>query len=112
MPPKKRIHKDQARRLERVVQLGALLVLLVVVGMISWSLLPKEKSTACRYFDAVPAADQYDEPPPMLIDLERTYQATIALEKGGDIIIDLLPAKAPNTVNNFIFLACNGFTMV
>lgn len=35
--------------------------------------------------------------------------ATIVLEDGGEIVIELYPGKAPNTVNNFIHLSKSGF---
>ena len=35
--------------------------------------------------------------------------ATIVLENGSEIVIELYPEKAPNTVNNFIYLAKSGF---
>ncbi|MBI2853133.1 MAG: peptidylprolyl isomerase [Chloroflexi bacterium] len=44
----------------------------------------------------------------MTIDTSKTYRATIRTSK-GDIVVDLFPAKAPGTVNNFVFLAREGF---
>jgi len=41
-------------------------------------------------------------------DPSRRYQATIQTD-AGDIVIDLLPDQAPATVNNFVFLAREGF---
>ncbi|MGQ9618974.1 MAG: peptidylprolyl isomerase [Candidatus Aminicenantia bacterium] len=35
--------------------------------------------------------------------------STIILEDGSEIVIELYPEKAPNTVNNFIYLARSGF---
>ena len=35
--------------------------------------------------------------------------ATIVMENGGEIKVELYPDKAPNTVNNFISLANSGF---
>ncbi|MCP2519841.1 peptidylprolyl isomerase [Candidatus Aminicenantes bacterium AC-335-A11] len=35
--------------------------------------------------------------------------ATIVMEDGSEIVIELFPKKAPNTVNNFIYLAKKGF---
>ena len=46
--------------------------------------------------------------PPMTIDVEKTYFATIETEK-GDIRIQLFPDTAPQTVNSFVFLAREGF---
>jgi peptidyl-prolyl cis-trans isomerase B (cyclophilin B) len=43
-----------------------------------------------------------------VIDPLRRYQATISTDR-GDIVIDLDPARAPVTVNNFVFLAREGF---
>jgi len=39
---------------------------------------------------------------------DRRYIATIATDR-GDIVIALDPARAPKTVNNFVFLARDGF---
>ena len=49
---------------------------------------------------------QYSVCPPMSIDPQKQYIATIQTAK-GDIVIELYPAKAPFTVNNFVFLARN-----
>jgi len=43
-----------------------------------------------------------------VIDPTRRYLATISTDQ-GDIVIDLDPARAPVTVNNFVFLAREGF---
>lgn len=47
-------------------------------------------------------------PPPMAIDPERSYTATVHTSR-GDIAIALDPAAAPATVNNFVHLARSGF---
>ena len=52
---------------------------------------------------------QFTEPPPMVIDPDNTYTATLVLAKGGEIVIDLFAADAPVTVNNFVFLARAGY---
>ncbi len=44
----------------------------------------------------------------MTIDPERTYNATIKTA-GGDIGLELHADKAPRTVNNFVFLAREGY---
>ncbi len=54
------------------------------------------------------AIKQYDAPPEMVIDPEKEYTAIIKTEK-GDIKVELFADKAPKTVNNFVFLAREGF---
>jgi cyclophilin family peptidyl-prolyl cis-trans isomerase/Flp pilus assembly protein TadD len=50
----------------------------------------------------------YSAPPPMVIDAAKSYQATIVTEK-GNIVLELYADRVPNTVNNFVFLAREGF---
>ncbi|NTV63129.1 MAG: peptidylprolyl isomerase, partial [Oscillochloris sp.] len=50
----------------------------------------------------------YTAAPPMTIDTSKKYTATIQTPR-GDIVIDLLPDIAPQTVNNFVFLARQNF---
>jgi len=50
----------------------------------------------------------YSSPPAMTIDTKKSYTATIETDK-GDIVIDLFAKDAPKTVNNFVFLAREGF---
>lgn len=47
-------------------------------------------------------------PPPLTIDPSQRYLATIKTAK-GDIVVELNAQAAPQTVNNFIYLAQNGF---
>jgi cyclophilin family peptidyl-prolyl cis-trans isomerase len=51
---------------------------------------------------------QYSAPPPMTIDVAKTYTATLKTEK-GDVKVVLDPKEAPQAVNNFVFLARDGF---
>jgi cyclophilin family peptidyl-prolyl cis-trans isomerase len=44
----------------------------------------------------------------MTIDATKSYTATIKTAE-GDITVDLLASQAPATVNNFVFLAREGF---
>ena len=50
----------------------------------------------------------YGAPPPMTIDINKKYTATIETAK-GDIVLELFVRDAPQTVNNFVFLAREGF---
>lgn len=47
-------------------------------------------------------------PPPMQIDLDTIYRATVTLDQ-GTIVMDLDPQLAPNTVNNFVALTRDGY---
>ncbi len=53
-------------------------------------------------------AKHYSAPPQMQIETDRTYHAVIKTNK-GDIHLDLNPAEAPTTVNNFVTLARDGY---
>jgi peptidyl-prolyl cis-trans isomerase B (cyclophilin B) len=44
----------------------------------------------------------------MSVDASRKYAATIETSRGA-IVVDLFPKDAPATVNNFVFLARDGF---
>jgi peptidylprolyl isomerase len=50
----------------------------------------------------------YSAAPPMAIDPAKKYTATLTTPR-GDVVIELLPDIAPQTVNNFVFLARNNF---
>lgn len=62
--------------------------------------------TACT--GPAPAPTQWSAPPAMRIDVNREYTAAI-LTTLGEIQIKLHAREAPNTVNNFVFLARAGF---
>src|SRR5260221_12064567 len=51
---------------------------------------------------------QYAAPPKMSIDTNKKYTATFDTSR-GQIVCDLFAKDAPNTVNNFVFLARDGF---
>lgn len=51
----------------------------------------------------------YDAEPQMSIDTAKKYAATIEIEGKGEIRLELLASEAPHAVNNFVFLARDGF---
>ena len=53
-------------------------------------------------------ASRYTAPPALTIDAYKTYFAVIHTDK-GDLRVELFANKAPQTVNNFVFLARDGF---
>ena len=50
----------------------------------------------------------YASEPAFNLDLSKSYTATFETEK-GDIVVELYADNAPNTVNNFVYLAREGF---
>lgn len=50
----------------------------------------------------------YDAPPPVTIDTSKSYTAVIETGK-GDLVLELFARDVPITVNNFVFLARDGF---
>jgi len=51
---------------------------------------------------------QWNKPPKFDIDLKKKYSATLSTDK-GDIVLELFAGQTPVTVNNFVFLAREGF---
>jgi cyclophilin family peptidyl-prolyl cis-trans isomerase/protein-disulfide isomerase len=51
---------------------------------------------------------QFRDCPKIVINPAKEYIATLKTDK-GDVVIQLFPDKAPFTVNNFVFLAQNGW---
>ena len=78
-----------------VTSVDAALILQFVAGLVG-------SLEAC-----VPSSRQYAEAPPLTIDAETTYIATIATSR-GDIVLELF-SDVPVTTNNFVFLAREGF---
>ncbi len=92
--------KEQKRNTtEQTIQYVAGAIVLLVIAFFVWRL----------FLSSAGAPKQYDAPPAISIDVTKKYTATIELEKGGEIVIELFDDQAPMTVNNFIFLAREGF---
>ncbi len=110
---------QQKKQTERTIMyVGIAIAVLVVIG-IAWVLWPKSNPSqqSAAPADAaatVPAqagssAKQYSAYPPMTIDPNKKYFATFKMAKGGEFVVQLFPDKAPKTVNNFVFLANDGY---
>jgi len=98
--------REKARK-ARNTQLIALGVIIVVVVALVWILLPSTDKPVAE----APEIEQlqYDSSPPMTIDVSKQYFATVKMAKGGEFVMQLYPDKAPVTVNNFVFLAREGY---
>ncbi|MFE5320053.1 peptidylprolyl isomerase [Paenibacillus sp. NPDC056579] len=58
--------------------------------------------------EAAAKSKTYAKPPEMTINAAASYQAVLHTNK-GDFTMELFPQSAPVTVNNFVFLAREGF---
>jgi peptidylprolyl isomerase len=65
-------------------------------------------SVSCTTETPTASPKTYSAPPPMVIDTAKEYTATIETEK-GNLVLELFASDVPNTVNNFVFLAREGF---
>jgi cyclophilin family peptidyl-prolyl cis-trans isomerase len=125
MPSNKKVKKAEAQRTEKTIQYVAITMIVIVIAIVAWPYVarlfpaPNEGSvvpvgdvgneTACSIFESIPAAEQYDEVPPMMVDQGKQYFATFKMVTGGEFVVELYPAKSPITVNSFVFLACKNY---
>ncbi len=95
------------------IQLIGIGVIILVVAIFGWlaysSFKPATSTTQNSSANSAGAAKQWSSPPPMTIDTTKQYFANVKMAKGGEFVIQLFPDKAPVTVNNFVFLANQGF---
>jgi len=81
---------------------------LVAVPLIAGCGSSDSTSTAAGTAAEAGTAKTWSSPPAMTIDKNATYTADLTTSE-GDIQIALDPTQAPKTVNNFVFLAKQGF---
>jgi len=111
MANKKEIERRESalrrQKTERTIQIvGAVVLILVVIGVI-WLSLPDRSSNVEE--PVQDSLQQYDAAPPMAIDINKKYLATFKMAGGGEFVAELYADKAPITVNNFVFLAREGY---
>ncbi len=101
---------------------GIVVVTTVALGLAAWGLNrvtnPPPPATPSKALRACPTAPtghpaqkptrSYPSAPPLTIDPTQAYTATMCTER-GPIVIALRAQDAPQTVNNFVFLANAGF---
>ncbi len=78
---------------------GVVVVLLLAAALLIYKATAGAKGKSAKQWSAAPA---------MQIDVNKRYTATLEMDK-GNIVIELLPQAAPITVNNFVFLARQGY---
>ena len=108
--------RQEIRR--RLMIAGAVALALVVIAIAAFVLTQEDEPEAGtemagdRPLAAVDPAvrnDYYSEPPAMTIDTDKEYEAVIRMADGGEMRLSLFDDEAPVTVNNFVFLANQGF---
>jgi cyclophilin family peptidyl-prolyl cis-trans isomerase len=97
-----------ARKASRI-QIIVLGIIIVVAVAAIWLVAASQKPSAAETTVPTIDAKHYTSPPVMAIDVHKQYFATVKMAKGGEFVIQLLPDKAPLTVNNFVFLAREGY---
>jgi cyclophilin family peptidyl-prolyl cis-trans isomerase len=112
MANKKQIEaRERARKkqqTDRTIQIvGGIVLVLIVIGIV-WLVWSGGRSNEAASLPEE-RVDQYSAEPPMTIDVSKQYFATFKLAKGGEFVVELFDDQAPKTVNNFVFLARDGF---
>ncbi|HEX6383563.1 MAG TPA: peptidylprolyl isomerase [Anaerolineae bacterium] len=119
---KQRREAMRRRKQERqnlVIKIAAAVLALAVIALLAWQLWPEEPAPESsgaplegeRPLSDLPPEERndiYSAYPEMVIDTGMDYEAIIRTEK-GDIHLELFDDEAPLTVNNFVFLATQGF---
>jgi cyclophilin family peptidyl-prolyl cis-trans isomerase len=111
--------KTQRQRNQRVALgilggLVAIALIAILVGTIgprlfsSQSAVPTSSAGVASTISPEQRNNMYKSAPEMQIDPNKNYRATIETSK-GNIVVDLFPKDAPQHVNNFVFLARQGF---
>ena len=89
-----------------------LFILLIIIGIVLYVLLfskePVENKTPEASSSASMKNKKYDTQPAMTIDKNKKYTVTLQTSK-GDIAVELFAQETPIAVNNFVFLARDGF---
>ena len=113
------VAKKKAEQKKLMTIIGGV-VAVVVIALAVWQLWPEPAPEPAvepvvlegeRPLAALTPAERnnyFNAPPEMIIDTSKAYEAIIVTEK-GDMRIRLFDDEAPLTVNNFVFLANQGF---
>lgn len=83
-------------------------VTVIIVGLLSISCQDTGPASTPSQTKPEVKKMQWDSPPEMTIDTGKKYTAIIETEK-GNLVIELFADDVPRTVNNFVFLAREGY---
>lgn len=107
---------QKQKQQNQIITIVAGVLAVVVIGFIIWQVIPDPEVEPSVVAGERPLADldpserngYYSAYPDMILEDGVDYQARIVTNK-GDIVLDLFEDEAPLTVNNFVFLANEGF---
>jgi cyclophilin family peptidyl-prolyl cis-trans isomerase len=88
-------------------------LIVMLAGLVIVSCGEEEMASAQSSIPALPSATevkmmQWNSPPKMKIDTNKKYTAVMETEK-GKLVLELFARDVPVTVNNFVFLARQGY---
>ena len=101
--------KRRSREYSHITLIIIVILLLAVAILVGNLVKQRNASIVPEVVTQAPVVLQYDSAPQMTIDVTKQYRATVKMQKGGEFVIGLYPGKAPQTVNNFVFLAREGY---
>ena len=88
-------------KLKGLTQIAGIILIMVTLSAVSCGGAAPEPAPT-------PKPKTYSAPPPMTIDTSKQYTAIIETEK-GNLVLELFAKDVSVTVNNFVFLAREGF---
>jgi cyclophilin family peptidyl-prolyl cis-trans isomerase len=92
------------KKTDQTIRIIAGIVIFLVLAGIVWAFYSSTQPAKSAASAAV-EKKTYSSAPAMSIDKTKKYTATFKMAKGGEFTVQLYADKAPNTVNNFVFLA-------
>ncbi len=113
------MRQKKERQKKRLMIVGGIIVGIVVIGVLIWQIFtvccapePPLELAGERPLAAISPSDRNDyfsQYPPMVIDTANSYEAVITVQGKGEMRLALFDDEAPLTVNNFVYLANQGF---
>jgi cyclophilin family peptidyl-prolyl cis-trans isomerase len=104
-----RARQRQRRTKRKYIQAVTVGVIAVAIVAVIWMISSQKPKADAGQIPTLVDTKQYSSAPPMLIDRNKQYFATLKMAKGGEFVIQLYADKAPITVNSFVFLARQGY---
>lgn len=106
--------RRQKEQRAKIIQWAGIGIAVLVVAWIAWMAWPKPSASNPSDCKIVTTGQfdntkRYTACPPVVVEANKQYFATVKLAKGGAFVIQLYPQKAFVTVNSFVFLAREGY---